>query len=61
MRTVQLRRAVQLKFTGAALWLSGMALDGRYRLDHVVAHWGATDATGSEHTLDGTTFPAEVL
>lgn len=52
---------MRLKFAGAPVWLNGLSLDGRYKLDHTVAHWGATDASGSEHTLDGTTFPAEVL
>lgn len=55
-----IRSTVQLKFTGAAVWLSGLSFDGRYKLDHIVAHWGSTDAIGSEHTLDGTTFPGEV-
>jgi carbonic anhydrase len=40
--------------------LQGLALDGAFLLDHIHVHWGDTDARGSEHSLDGTFFPAEI-
>jgi carbonic anhydrase len=35
-------------------------LRDRYQLDQVHAHWGETDAEGSEHLLDGQQFCGEM-
>ena len=42
------------------LALSGGGLDGEYELWQFHAHWGDDDCRGSEHTVDGKMFPAEV-
>lgn len=40
--------------------LSGSSLCGIYRLAQFHFHWGATDYEGSEHTVDGNKFAAEM-
>ena len=49
-----------LTVTGATLTLSGGGLPEEFTYATLHFHWGATDTTGSEHTLDGTQFPLEV-
>lgn len=43
---------------------SGVFIDGpltyRYRLNHLIFHFGSTDDRGSEHVIAGTAFPLEV-
>lgn len=34
--------------------------EDRYRLLQIHAHWGKNEESGSEHTVDGQRFPAEV-
>ncbi|KAL3859878.1 hypothetical protein ACJMK2_010066 [Sinanodonta woodiana] len=38
----------------------GGPLSGKYRLQQFHLHWGTTDDVGSEHTVDGTSFSAEL-
>uniref|UniRef100_A0A8C9PA85 Carbonic anhydrase n=1 Tax=Spermophilus dauricus TaxID=99837 RepID=A0A8C9PA85_SPEDA len=45
-----------LSFTG----ISGGPLENHYRLRQFHFHWGAVDERGSEHTVDGHTYPAEL-
>jgi len=33
--------------------------DSNYHLDHIIFHWGDTIDRGSEHSIDGMTYPAE--
>ena len=40
--------------------ISGGPLSYHYRATEVVVHFGSTDLTGSEHTIGGQHFPAEV-
>lgn len=40
--------------------LSGGPLDGKYRLAQFHLHWGSQKESGSEHTIDGKTFSAEL-
>ncbi|XP_041125446.1 carbonic anhydrase 5B, mitochondrial-like isoform X2 [Polyodon spathula] len=40
--------------------LSGGPLLNEYRLCQFHFHWGESNAVGSEHTIDGTLFPAEL-
>lgn len=40
--------------------LSGGPLLNQYRLCQFHFHWGESNAVGSEHTIDGTLFPAEL-
>ncbi|XP_043921922.1 carbonic anhydrase 1-like [Protopterus annectens] len=40
--------------------LTGGSLAGVYRLAQFHFHWGTTDAEGSEHTVDGNKFSAEM-
>ena len=48
--------------TSASLFsgLIGGPLMNEFELWQFHAHWGNTDDHGSEHTLDGRSFPAEV-
>jgi Eukaryotic-type carbonic anhydrase len=40
--------------------ISGGPLSYHYRVAEVVIHFGSTDSSGSEHTIGGQHFPAEV-
>ncbi|KPP57749.1 carbonic anhydrase-like [Scleropages formosus] len=40
--------------------LTGGPISGTYRLRQFHFHWGASDDRGSEHTVDGAKFPAEL-
>ena len=40
--------------------LSGGPLDSTYQLAQFHAHWGGENARGSEHTVDGKSFSAEL-
>ncbi|KAM5137587.1 carbonic anhydrase 2 [Callospermophilus lateralis] len=40
--------------------LKGGPLDGTYRLIQFHFHWGSSDGQGSEHTVDKTTYAAEL-
>ncbi len=42
------------------LGLSGGPLDSEYELLQFHAHWGSSNDHGSEHTVDGRAFAAEV-
>lgn len=35
-------------------------LSYQYRVNEIILHFGATNSTGSEHTINGVSFPAEV-
>ena len=41
--------------------LKGLGLDGTHLLDHIHLHWGDKNDKGSEHSLDGKFYSAEVL
>ncbi|XP_059009013.1 carbonic anhydrase 5A, mitochondrial isoform X4 [Mustela lutreola] len=40
--------------------ICGGPLENHYRLKQFHFHWGATDERGSEHTVDGRVYPAEL-
>ncbi|XP_051538368.1 carbonic anhydrase 2 [Myxocyprinus asiaticus] len=40
--------------------LTGGPISGTYRLKQFHFHWGASDDKGSEHTVDGKCYPAEL-
>lgn len=40
--------------------LSGGPLKGKYRLEQFHLHWGSQDNKGSEHTIDGKSYAAEL-
>jgi carbonic anhydrase len=44
----------------AAGQLWGGPLPSKYKLEQIHAHWGRCDEEGSEHTVDGKAYPAEV-
>lgn len=46
--------------SGGESSLTGGPLENQYVLEQFHCHWGKTDDVGSEHTLDGKTFPAEL-
>ncbi|KAG3256709.1 carbonic anhydrase 5A [Ictidomys tridecemlineatus] len=52
----------QVEFDDAAeqSGISGGPLENHYRLRQFHFHWGAVDERGSEHTVDGHTYPAEL-
>ncbi len=41
--------------------VTGGGLDGTYEVFQFHTHWGSDDTKGSEHTLDGKMYPAEVM
>jgi len=45
---------------GAGSSLKGGALQGEYELWQFHAHWGSCDEKGSEHTVEGKMYPAEL-
>lgn len=45
---------------GETVNITGGPLSYRYRLHEIYLHFGRTDDRGSEHTVAGNTFPAEV-
>ena len=49
---------VSLKEPGVRV--SGGGLPGEFQADHFHMHWGAADGWGSEHTIDGLSYPMEV-
>jgi len=40
--------------------ISGGPLSYQYRVAELTIHFGATDSIGSQHTINGGAFPAEV-
>ncbi|CAM4679190.1 unnamed protein product [Caretta caretta] len=50
---------LQVQF-GEGAALAGGPLDGPYRLAQLHLHWGSGPEQGSEHTLEGRRFPAEL-
>jgi len=42
------------------LVLKGGPLEGSYELWQFHAHWGSNNDNGSEHTINGRSYPAEV-
>ena len=40
--------------------LSDGALEGEYKAAYMEFHWGKTDKSGSEHTVNGETLAMEV-
>ncbi len=40
--------------------VDGGGLTGSYEVFQFHTHWGSDDTKGSEHTLDGKSYPAEV-
>lgn len=44
----------------ANIIVSGGGLDGLYKLVQFHFHWGLNDASGSEHLVDGKSFPLEM-
>lgn len=51
--------AVQFDVNGA-ITTSGGGLDGTYDFVQLHFHWGANDTRGSEHTVEGMSYPLEV-
>ncbi|XP_078689979.1 carbonic anhydrase 2-like isoform X1 [Branchiostoma floridae x Branchiostoma belcheri] len=50
----------QVAVDGAGTEISGGPLDSSYKLVQFHAHWGHGGNEGSEHTVDGVTYPAEL-
>jgi len=45
---------------GSTVKLAGGLLQERYLLNEFLFHFGCNDTAGSEHTIDGNTYPIEV-
>lgn len=45
---------------GKAATIQGGPLASPYVLDHLHFHWGSSDHKGSEHTINGKTYPMEM-
>nr|CAB3227294.1 carbonic anhydrase 2-like [Phallusia mammillata] len=52
--------SVTFHLTGGKSVLTGGPLTGEYKLLQFHFHWGSTNGQGSEHTLDGKQFAAEL-
>lgn len=50
----------KVEVSGEGSELSGGPLVGKYRLEQFHCHWGATSDQGSEHTVDGLAYAAEL-
>ncbi|XP_071051486.1 carbonic anhydrase 1-like isoform X1 [Onthophagus taurus] len=46
--------------TGKQAGIQGGPLSAMYILDHIHFHWGSSDHKGSEHTINGKSFPMEM-
>ncbi|XP_055870437.1 carbonic anhydrase 7-like isoform X1 [Biomphalaria glabrata] len=53
-------RMVQLVYSGTPIYLLGGGLPTAYKLVQLHFHWGANQYLGSEHYMDGKSFPMEV-
>lgn len=42
-------------------FITGGGLDGRYELVQFHLHWASSGGDGSEHTVNGAYYPAEVI
>ncbi|XP_070573646.1 carbonic anhydrase 3-like [Ptychodera flava] len=51
---------VLVRYDGVSCVISGGGLPGDFRVDHFHLHWGSDSSKGSEHTLDGNKFSAEL-
>lgn len=51
---------VQLSIAGSQLGVRGGGLPGDYRLVQFHVHWGGSAGVGSEHTIDGKSYPLEI-
>jgi len=49
-----------LKMDGMTSSLTGGPLDNEYGVAQMHAHWGSKDGVGSEHTIDGRSYDAEL-
>jgi len=47
--------------SGPEMTVSGGGLSGTYKLAQFHFHWGKTDNKGSEHLVDGKSYPLEVI
>lgn len=45
---------------GETPYISGASLEEDYLFAFINFHWGPTDESGSEHTVDGTSYPLEM-
>uniref|UniRef100_A0A8C4WWJ7 Carbonic anhydrase 4 n=1 Tax=Eptatretus burgeri TaxID=7764 RepID=A0A8C4WWJ7_EPTBU len=52
---------VQVLLNGKSLTVNGGGLDGEYIADQFHLHWGNRTAAGSEHQLNNTQLPMEVI
>ena len=52
--------ALEMSFPPRAYNVSGGGLDGIYTTVQFHFHWGANNTVGSEHTVDGKEYAAEV-
>ena len=53
-------KSLKISFDSGVYNVSGGGLNGTYTTVQFHLHWGKTNDEGSEHTMDGTMFPAEV-
>lgn len=60
MKVVNNGHTVTVQVNGENSSLSGGPIVGEFKLAQFHFHWGSDDNCGSEHTLDGRCFPAEV-
>lgn len=52
--------SAQVTYRGGQLSVSGGALNGEYEVVQYHFHWGGDNGHGSEHTVDGRSYPMEM-
>lgn len=58
--TLKQKKKVLLEYNSRFILVSGCCLANSYQFAQFHMHWGATDADGSEHLIDGRSYSAEV-
>jgi len=53
-------RAVEISTNGSTWLFFGAGMSGTYRLERFYFHWAENCHSGSEHQIDGKSYPMEV-
>ena len=53
-------KGIELRIHGRHPTITGGGLEDKYRFYNIHFHWGSTSGSGSEHTVDGGSYPLEM-